>query len=99
MESDMEHRAELIQAIRRIRDRWRLRLAARGAVIVLAGTLGALLLSASALESLRFSPAAIVAFRVIALGVFGGLVYYGLVLPLRRQVTDQQVAMYLEEHN
>ncbi|MQA30419.1 MAG: hypothetical protein GEU82_11380, partial [Luteitalea sp.] len=95
--SGSERRAELVDVIRRVRNRWRLKLALRGAVIVVAGTLLALLLSASSLEALRFSPAAIISFRVIALLVFATLVGVGLVLPLRRRVTDGQVALYLEE--
>jgi len=90
-------RAELVDVIHRVRNRWRLKLALRGAVIVVAGTLLALLLSASSLEALRFSPGAIIAFRVIALLVFAALVGIGLVVPLRRRVTDTQVALYLEE--
>jgi len=35
--------SELLEVIRRVRNRWRLRLATRGAVIVVAGTLVALL--------------------------------------------------------
>jgi hypothetical protein len=93
----MDHRAELIDVIRRVRTRWRLRLALRGAVIVLAGTLGALLLSASSLESLRFTPAAIMAFRVLAVSVFALLVAVWLIRPLMRRVSDTQVALYLEE--
>ena len=95
----MDHRTELVEVIRRIRNRWRMRLAVRGAVIVFVGTVGALLLSASSLEALRFSTVAIVTFRLIAFAVFGALVVYGLVLPLRRRVDDSQVALYLEEHN
>ena len=34
----MDHRQELIDVIRRVRNRWRLRLALRGAVVVVAGT-------------------------------------------------------------
>ena len=55
-----------------MRNRWRLQLALRGAVVVVAGTLLALLLSASSLEALRFSPAAIITFRIVALVVFAG---------------------------
>ena len=62
----MDHRMELVDVIRRVRNRWRLRLAARGAVVVVAGTVLALLLSASGLESFRFSAPAIIAFRIIA---------------------------------
>ena len=51
----MDHRTELVDVIRRVRNRWRLRLALRGAVVVVAGTVLALLLSASGLEAFRFS--------------------------------------------
>jgi hypothetical protein len=94
-----DRRAELIEVIHRVRSRWRLKLALRGAVIVVAGTLLALFLSASSLEALRFSPAAIITFRLIALLVFAGLVLVGFVAPLRRRVSDSQVALYLEERD
>src|SRR5205823_7948006 len=94
----MDYRSsELVEVIRRVRNRWRLRLALRGAVIVVAGTVLALLLSASGLESFRFTAPAIIAFRVVTVAVFVGLLLYGLVWPLRRRVSDAQVAMYLEE--
>src|SRR4051812_21967867 len=93
----MDPRSELVDVIRRVRNRWRGRLALRGAVVVVAGTVLALLLSASGLESFRFSAPAIIAFRIIIVAVFVGLLLYGLVWPLRRRVTDAQVAMYLEE--
>ena len=57
-----------------------------------------LLLSASSLETFKFSVPAIIGFRFLALAAFAALVAYALV-PLRRQVTDTQVALYLEEHN
>ena len=92
-----DRRQELVDVIRRVRNRWRMKLALRGAVIVVAGTLLALFLSASSLEALRFSPTAINSFRVAAFIIFGGLLYLGLVRPLMRRVSDNQVAMYLEE--
>ena len=93
----MDPRTELVDVIRRVRNRWRGRLALRGAVVVVAGTVLALLLSASGLESFRFSAPAIITFRIVTVAVFVGLLFYGLVWPLRRRVTDAQVAMYLEE--
>src|SRR5258705_10889915 len=93
----MNYRTELVDVIRRVRNRWRVRLALRGAVVVVAGTVLALLLAASGLESLRFSAPAIITFRIVIVGVFVALLLYGLVWPLRRRVTDAQVAMYLEE--
>ena len=95
--SGSDRRQELIEVIHRVRNRWRMRLALHGVVIVVAGTLLALLLSASSLEALKFSPTAITAFRVAAFIIFAGLVWIGLVRPLRRRVTDTQVALYLEE--
>src|SRR3954453_17917161 len=94
----MDHRSsELVDVIRRVRNRWRLKLALRGAVGVVAGPVLPLLLSASGLESFRFSAPAIITFRIVTVAVFVGLMFYGLVWPLRRRVTDAQVAMYLEE--
>ena len=89
------HREELGQVIRQIRNRWRLKLALRGVVVVVAGSLMALLLSASGLEAFKFSAAAIVAFRVIVAVVFATLAALWLWRPLKRQVSDAQVALYL----
>src|SRR5262249_43279261 len=96
----MDHRSsELLDVIRRVRNRWRLQRGLRGAVVVLAGPVLALLLSASGLESFRFTAPAIITFRIVTVVVFVALLVYGLVWPLRRRVTDAQVAMYLEERD
>ena len=90
-------RSELTSIIREIRKRWRLKLAVRGAAFVVAGFLLTLLLSAYALETLKFSPGSIIAFRVGMVMIFGALAGYFFVLPQWRRVTDEQVALYLEE--
>src|SRR5262249_27350610 len=95
----MDRRAELLDVIRSVRNRWRQRLAVRGVVLVVAGALLALFLAAASFEDLRFSVGAIIAFRLIAALVFAGLVWTFLVRPIRRQVSDTQVAMYLEEND
>ena len=96
---DAGHRAELVEIIGKIRNRWRLKLALRGVVVVVAGSVLALLLSASGLEAFKFSGPAIIAFRVLVMGVFVALAAAWLWRPLKRQVTDGQVALYLEERD
>src|SRR5436190_15272052 len=96
---DAGHRAELVEVIRKIRSKWRLKLALRGLVVVVAGSVLALLLSASGLEAFKFSAPAIVAFRVLVIGVFLALAAAWLWRPLQRKVSDVQVALYLEERD
>src|SRR5438034_1162686 len=94
---DPGNRAELVEVIGQVRRRWRLKLALRGAAIVVGGTILALLLSASGLEALRFSASAIVGFRVVIVLVVAALIARFVAIPLTRRVSDGQVALYLEE--
>src|SRR5688572_15564637 len=96
-QSATSDRSELTSIIRDIRTRWRLKLAARGAAFVVGGFFLTLLLSAYALETLKFSPGSIIAFRVGMVMIFGALAGYFFVLPQWRRVSDEQVALYLEE--
>jgi len=86
---------ELIASVRR---RWRLRILLRGLALAASVSAAVLFLSSMALEPLRFDPEAIVWLRVLTWGTaFVSLVAF-VVRPLSRGVTDQQVALYLEEH-
>ena len=90
--------SDLIGIIRQVQRRWRMKLALRGAATVAALMVAVFLAAAFGLESSRFAPGAILTFRVvlpIALLVLIGLFF---VRPLMRRVTDEQVALYLEEH-
>jgi hypothetical protein len=87
----------LIDIVRQVRQRWRLKLVLRGVVSVLATVVLLTLVAAYGLEWARFSGASIVAARIlIALAVVASVAYF-LVRPLMRRVTDDQVALYLEE--
>ena len=89
---------DLIGIIAEVRRRWRMKLALRGVVRVLGVLLVFFLVAAGLMQWDRFSPVSIVLARVsLALTVIGS-VYWFLVRPLRQRVTDQQVALYLEEH-
>jgi hypothetical protein len=94
----MSHHDELLRVIREVRGRWRWKVVLRSVTVLVGAAILALLAVAYGLERFRFSPAAIVVARVttyVALVVLGWLFF---VRPLGRRVSDQQVALYLEEH-
>lgn len=96
--TDSTANAELVRMIRSVRQRWRARVALRGAAILLGALLGGFLLTALVLERLEFSPVAVIAARAaLALLVLATGVRF-LLLPLLRRVSDEQVALYVEEH-
>src|SRR6266581_4264998 len=89
--------SSLTGIVHQIRKRWRMKLALRGAAFVLAGGVLVLLASAYGLERLKFSPGSIIAFRLAMIMISGTLAGYFFVMPQWRRVTDEQVALYLEE--
>ena len=89
---------DLAGVIRRVRNRWRVRIALRGLVIVLGAGLAAFLVSSYGLEFFRFSSGSVVAFRALTWLTLAGLAFWCLVRPLARRVPDERVALYLEEH-
>jgi len=91
-------RDELIRIIRQVRRRWRLKNALRGAAIALAAGAAVLLASAWGLERLGFSPGAVVALRVVLIAAVFALIVRFIFVPLFRRVSDERVALYIEEH-
>ena len=99
MESrQMTDRRRVLDIIRSVRTRWRLRVAFKGLAIVLAAGTAAFLLSAFGLNALRFAAPAVLGFRLAAWVTVTVLAYLYLVRPLRRVLDDEHVALYLEEH-
>ncbi len=88
----------LMKVIRVVRRRWRLKMVIRGAAIVLGAGFAILLISAFGLDYFKFNPASVITFRIISYVLLLGLVVRFLLLPLSRRVTDQRIALYLEEH-
>ncbi|MGH9219752.1 MAG: hypothetical protein ACRD1W_10650, partial [Vicinamibacterales bacterium] len=91
-------RAQLLDVVRQVRRRWRVKLFLRGAVGFLLAGLVAILAIAYALEALKFTPGAIFWFRIVTALVFVAAGAWFFARPLSRKVTDEQVALYLEEH-
>lgn len=88
----------LRRTIREVRRRYRLRVALRGAAICVLATLLIFLVSAYGLDRFRYSPWAVAAFRVFAYATVLGLLARFLALPLLSRASDEQVALYVEEH-
>ena len=95
---DSNVRPDLLAVIRAARRRWRLRVLLHGLAWVGVGGLAVVLVAAWGVDHFRFSPAALAAFRALAWGTIGGLFVWRVLRPLARRITDDQVALYLEEH-
>ena len=93
----MDQRNELLKVIHEVRRQWRTKLLLRGGVAIIGGALLALLIASLGLQTFKFSTPSILGFRVAILVVFAGLVLLWFVRPLRRRVSDMQVALYVEE--
>src|SRR5688500_18011276 len=90
--------AELLRTIRQVRNRWRLKVALQGAAVVLGAGFVVFLLTAFAVDQFRYSENSILAFRIVSYLAILALAVRFLVLPLRTRVSDERVALYLEEH-
>jgi hypothetical protein len=93
-----QHNNDLVAIIHDVRKRWRMKLALRGGAIMAGCVAAALILAAVLLQWLRFTPESILGFRIGLALVVALAAYVLLVRPLLRRVTDEQVALYLEEH-
>ena len=90
--------AELQRVVRLVRTRYRLRVALRGAVLLAAGTLAVLIAAAMVLEQLRFDATAVTVVRVLVYVAVAALGVWLLAVPLARPISDERVALYIEEH-
>ena len=88
----------VLDIIGEVRNRWRLKLALRGVLRVGLVAVVLILAAAYGIEQARFSPASVWAARGLLLAALLASGYWFLLRPLRRQVSDDQVALYLEEN-
>src|SRR3954470_13328484 len=92
--------ARLTGVVHRVRDRWRLKRALRGASIVLAVGFVLLVGSAYVLDRLHYGHTALLVARTMVLLVVAVLAALLVVAPYlpKRRPSDRRVALYLEEH-
>ena len=95
---DRTSQAQLLGIIRQVRNRWRLKVALRGAAIVLGVGFLVFLATAVAVDQFRYSEGSVLAFRIVSYVALLALTIRFLVLPLLPRVSDERVALYLEEH-
>jgi len=91
-------RDEILRVIRHVRNRWRLRVALRGVAVLVAASFGTLLISSYGLELFKFSAISIVAFRILTYVALFGSGWWFFIRPIFRYVSDERVALYVEEH-
>ena len=89
---------ELRRVIHGVRRRWRLKIALRGIALVVATGLLTFAVSAYAMDHFRYEPWAVSSFRIFAYVTLVALAARFLVVPLWGRVTEERVALYVEEH-
>ena len=90
---------DLFGIIAHVRNRWRMKLALRGAVRLLAVAFGLFVLAAYGMETVRFTPTSIVVARVALVRRRSSLPRSGSSSARSGgRSRDEQVALYLEEH-
>src|SRR5687768_17309640 len=90
--------ARVTDVVRGVHRRWRLSRAIRGGALTLAGVLVTLVLWSLILESAKYPANLVIVARVTTLLVAIGLIAWFLVRPQLPRVRDEQVALYVEEH-
>jgi hypothetical protein len=88
----------LLELVAGIRSRWRTRIFLRGLSLVGVISGAVLFLSAIGLEQMRYTAESVVWMRLLTWGTLAFTTIWFIVRPLLRRVTDEQVALYLEEH-
>jgi hypothetical protein len=88
----------LLDVVRAARRRLRLRQTLHGLSVVAAVVVVLAVLGAYGIDRFRFSPAAVLIFRVLVLAGPVTLAAWLLARPMLSPVSDERIALYLEEH-
>ncbi len=88
----------IVRMIRQVRTRWRLKLLLRGMAYTGSAALALFIVLSFLVSGSGFAPAAVITLRVLGWGAVLAIAVRWLVLPLLRRPSDQQVALYIEEH-
>ena len=90
---------QLLRVIRYVRSRWRTRNTLKGVAFLVLFGLSAFAISAWGMEYFRYTPWSVRLFRIFTYFALLALAFRFLVRPLAKRVTNEQVALYVEEHD
>ena len=88
----------LLGIIRQVRNRWRLKILLRGIGLVALTALATVVLGSWGLDAFRYRPWVVSGLSIGTYALLLGAFYRFIVRPLWRQLSDTQVALYIEEH-
>ena len=94
----MTEYATLIQVVRSVRRRWRLRVLLRGTCFLLLSAVAFLLAAGYVIDASRFDTGMVTAARLFGYLTLAAVLIQFLIRPLLRRVSDRRAALYLEEH-
>ena len=89
---------QLLGVVRGIRNRYRVKRALRGAAITVAGSWLVLALAAYVMSVFKYGDSAVLWTRIVAILAIVAIVIRFFIRPLLPKFRDEQVALYLEEH-
>src|SRR5262245_61389892 len=90
--------SQLLGVVRGVRNRYRAKRALRGAAITVAASWGVLAAASYAMSVLKYGDAAVLWTRIVGIVAIVAIAARFIVWPLRPKFGDNQVALYLEEH-
>src|SRR3954471_7663839 len=90
--------SQLLGVVRGVRDRYRAKRALRGAAITVAASWAVLLAAAYVMRAFSYADPAVLWTRIGAMVAIAAIIYRFFVRPLLPKFRDEQVALYLEEH-
>jgi hypothetical protein len=90
--------AQVFAVVSRVRNRWRWARVVRGAAITLAGVGMTVIGSALILEATDYRPGVVIGARIAIALVLLALGAWFVVRPMLPRPRDEQVALYVEEH-
>src|SRR5215831_18965962 len=90
--------SQQLGVVRGVRNRYRMKRALRGGAITVAASWAVLVAASYAMSVLKYTDAAVLWCRIAAIVAIAAIVIRFLAWPLRPRFGDNQVALYLEEH-